>query len=336
MKKLIRVLLLLNAFVTNSLFAQKDTVMLYMQDTNNGYSFNSVANGQPATKKEDATFIRVLLSPAIEGGLNRVNDYYLSGKLKFSGESSSPSWYPRFDGTCVSYFENGHKKGVYHFDKGRLTGDVIEYFPNGRVNTVKTISDGIYVNSTGMPGLKLTQCLDSVGNVLADGGDGKWLEYHGGNFPFAEGMVKKGVEDGDWHGKLNDTISYTCKYDMGVLKEGKSISTKGNTHLFTQIQSLPEFPGGQEKLIAYIGRTLAYPADAREKGIQGRVLVQFTVQTDGSLTDIQVVRSLYPSLDEQALNCLRKSPKWTSGYKYGIKTAVVYTIPVSFALAYDH
>jgi TonB family protein len=334
MKKFLLVLVIIAACVTNSLFAQTDTVMLYMRDVNDGYGSYNAGAGEPAMKKEDATFIRVLLSPAADGGFYRVNDYYLSGKLKFSGESLSPTWNTQLQGTCIEYFENGRKKGIYQYDKNKLTGDVIECFPNGRVNTVKTVGDGNYINSIGRLVLKLIQCLDSLGNVLADGGDGKWVEYHGSNVPFAEGIVKKGVEDGEWRGKLNDTVNYSCKYDMGLLKEGKSISAKGNVYPFTQIQSLPEFPGGQDKLLAYLARSVAYASDARDKRIQGRVIVQFVVQTDGALADVKVTRSLYPSLDEQALNCIKKSPKWKPGYKYGIKTEVVYSIPISFALAY--
>ncbi|HEY9195013.1 MAG TPA: TonB family protein [Mucilaginibacter sp.] len=335
MKKFLLVFALVSTLITIKASAQRDTVLLYMKGSGSEYSLYPDAD-LPAMKKEDATFIRVLISPENDNGLYRVNDYYLNGKLKFSGESLLPGWNIRLQGTCVAYFENGHKKCIYNYDRGKLTGDVIAYFPNGRVNTIKSINDGQIVNDTGMPTLTLKQCLDSLGNVLTDSGNGKWIEYHGRNTPFAEGMVKNGVEDGEWHGRINDTTNYSCIYSMGLLKEGKSTVTSGNVYTFSQIQSLPEFPGGTQKFAAFLGKTLVYTADARQNKIQGKVIVRFTVKKDGSLTDMKIVKSLYPSLDEQALNALQKSPKWKPGYKYGIKTDVYYTVPVSFALAYDN
>jgi TonB family protein len=307
------------------LFAQSDTAMIYMQE--------DAGVEQPAMKKEDASFIRVLLSPANDTSLYRVRDYYLSGKLKFSGESLSPTWEKKLHGTCISYFENGHKKSITTYEKGNLTGDVVIYFPNGRVNTIKNTGNDRGISNDIMPVWTYKECLDSLGNALTENGEGKWIENYDSDEPTAVGNVKDGLQESEWHGRINDTLNYSCTFNKGIIIKGESQSSAGNKYPFTKIQVLPEFPGGVAKFGAFLAKTIRYPADARDKRIQGRVIVTFIVKKDGTLTNIKVSRGLSPSLDNEALNAMKKSPKWIPGTRYGVKDEVRYSVPVSFTLA---
>lgn len=98
---------------------------------------------------------------------------------------------------------------------------------------------------------------------------------------------------------------------------------------FITVEIRPEFPGGIAKFGEYIGRHFNYPSAAVEQGIRGKVLVQFVVERDGSLTDIQVLRDLGYGTREEAIRVLRASPKWKPGVQNGRTVRVSYTLPLS-------
>lgn len=95
---------------------------------------------------------------------------------------------------------------------------------------------------------------------------------------------------------------------------------------------MPEFPGGQDALLQFLAKTVKYPVIAQENGIQGRVTASFIVEKDGSVTDIEVIRGVDPSLDKEAIRVLSTMPKWTPGKQRGQDVAVKYTVPVTFRL----
>jgi protein TonB len=95
---------------------------------------------------------------------------------------------------------------------------------------------------------------------------------------------------------------------------------------------MPEFPGGTQALMKYLGESIKYPVIAQENGIQGRVICQFVVNKDGSIVDIEVVRSVDPSLDKEAVRVIKSMPKWTAGRQRGKPVRVKYTLPVNFRL----
>jgi len=103
--------------------------------------------------------------------------------------------------------------------------------------------------------------------------------------------------------------------------------------IFVVVESMPEFPGGQQAMMRYIGENIKYPVIAQENGIQGRVICQFVIEKDGKVTDIQVVRSSgEPSLDKEAVRVINSMPKWKPGKQRGKPVRVKYTIPVNFRL----
>ena len=104
------------------------------------------------------------------------------------------------------------------------------------------------------------------------------------------------------------------------------------TKVFDVVEQMPEFPGGQAALLKWIGDNIKYPAIAEENGILGRVVCTFVVERDGSVTDVQVARSIDPSLDKEAVRVLKKMPKWIPGRQNGSAVRVKYTVPVTFKL----
>ena len=103
--------------------------------------------------------------------------------------------------------------------------------------------------------------------------------------------------------------------------------------VFVVVESMPEFPGGTQALFKYLSENVKYPVIAQENGIQGRVICQFVVNRDGSIVDVEVVRSGGdPSLDKEAIRVIKSMPKWKPGQQRGKPVRVKYTVPVNFKL----
>lgn len=102
--------------------------------------------------------------------------------------------------------------------------------------------------------------------------------------------------------------------------------------IFEVVENMPEFNGGQAALMQYLAKNIKYPTIAQENGTQGRVIVQFVVNKDGSIVDAKVVRSVDPYLDKEALRVINSMPKWKPGMQRGKPVRVKYTVPVMFRL----
>ena len=101
---------------------------------------------------------------------------------------------------------------------------------------------------------------------------------------------------------------------------------------FAVVEQMPEFPGGVKELMTYFKDNIKYPKAAQENGIQGRVIVQFVVEKDGTPTEFKVMRSVDPDLDAEALRVMKEMPKWKPGMQKGQVVRVKYTVPVTFRL----
>lgn len=102
--------------------------------------------------------------------------------------------------------------------------------------------------------------------------------------------------------------------------------------VFDVVEVMPSFPGGNGALMSYLSSNVKYPVVAQENGVQGRVIVSFVVERDGSISDVKVVRSVDPSLDREAARVVKSMPKWNPGKQNGSAVRVKYNVPVSFRL----
>ncbi len=100
----------------------------------------------------------------------------------------------------------------------------------------------------------------------------------------------------------------------------------------SDIEVYPEFPGGQAAFARFLSRNLRYPESAIEHGVQGKILVSFIIEKNGSLSNIQILRGIGNDCDEEAVRVLSKSPKWTPGRQNQQNVRVAYTIPINFQL----
>jgi len=102
--------------------------------------------------------------------------------------------------------------------------------------------------------------------------------------------------------------------------------------VFDEVDEMSQFPGGMAGLMQYLSTNVRYPEDAKEAGAQGRVVVSFIVEKDGSISNARVTKPTYSSLDDEALRVVSNMPKWTSGKLNGEAVRVRYSIPVSFRM----
>lgn len=114
--------------------------------------------------------------------------------------------------------------------------------------------------------------------------------------------------------------------------EGGSVKGENEDEVFTVVEAMPKFPGGQAGLFQYLARSIKYPVIAQKSKEQGRVIIQMIIGKDGSLSNIKVLRSVSPSLDAEAVRVVGNMPKWEPGMQKGQPVSVKYTIPIVFRL----
>ena len=102
--------------------------------------------------------------------------------------------------------------------------------------------------------------------------------------------------------------------------------------VFDVVEEMPQYPGGPQALFEFLGQNVRYPKEAAKAGIQGRVIVTFVVEKDGSICESKVVKSVDPSLDAEALRVINAMPNWKPGKQNGKEVRVKYTVPVAFML----
>ncbi|MBW4890505.1 TonB family protein [Mucilaginibacter sp. HMF5004] len=112
----------------------------------------------------------------------------------------------------------------------------------------------------------------------------------------------------------------------------QAVTEGDGNQIFTAVEVEPEPAGGMQKFYDFLGNKIKYPNAAKEAGTQGRVILQFVVEKDGSLTDIKVMREPGNGLGDEATRVLKLAPKWKPGIQNGKPVRVQYTIPVNFSL----
>lgn len=149
-------------------------------------------------------------------------------------------------------------------------------------------------------------------------------------------MSRNSVELGEIY-----VVGYESNHENLPLP-GRSLQEQENDNndepgdiVFVTVEKMPEFPGGEQALLKYIAEHINYPVAAAENGIQGRVACKFTIKEDGSVGNVHVVRSVDPSLDDEAMRVIYSMPKWIPGEQRGKKVAVEYSVPVRFRLQSD-
>lgn len=127
----------------------------------------------------------------------------------------------------------------------------------------------------------------------------------------------------------NQKVAQIATYTPPAVVEEEEESAQ---QIFTVVEEMPQFPGGDGELLKFIAKSIKYPVIAQENGIQGRVICSFVVNRDGSVVDAEVMRGVDASLDKEALRVIATMPKWKPGKQRGKPVRVKYTVPITFRL----
>ncbi len=114
--------------------------------------------------------------------------------------------------------------------------------------------------------------------------------------------------------------------------DGGETQADSTEQVYQVVEKMPEFPGGMEALLSFWAKNVKYPSAAMDLGIQGRVLVSFTIDTDGSIIDPKITKSVHPLLDAEAIRAILSMPKWKPGMRNGRPVKVKYNTPVAFRM----
>ena len=126
--------------------------------------------------------------------------------------------------------------------------------------------------------------------------------------------------------------SDSLKYDELVNWNPNEESVYNEVNEIDKVDEKPSFPGGESAMKSYLNSNVKYPVEALENGIRGRVIVQFIIEKDGSISDVKISRSVFSSLDREALRVVKAMPKWNPGKVNGIPVRVKNEVPVVFGL----
>lgn len=139
-------------------------------------------------------------------------------------------------------------------------------------------------------------------------------------------LVAQGKTSGE------ETVNAMGRADDTFIDNDIQRMTSMDDDVYEVVEKMPEFPGGMAELMKYLRSNVRYPVEAHKAGIQGRVVVSFVVNKDGTVKDAKIVRSVDKSIDAEALRVISAMPKWQPGYQDGKAVSVRYTVPVTFRL----
>jgi TonB family protein len=317
-------------FLCLNSFAQKKQNVYFLKD-----------DGKYVDKKDSADFIRVVREPDSGSVLFNVSEYYPNGNPKLIGKSSTVDPI-QLEGSMISYYPNKRKKRVANFEGGMMHGFLFDYFPNGKIYRsldYVNIKGGAFISyPSGSSGyllwnatVKLVQ--DSTGVETVTNGTGHYQVFDDNlQTLLEEGNVKNGKRDSVWTGYEDGKVSFKEEYAEGKFVKGLRPDKAGNTISYMVKEALPSFEGGEQAFGKFLAQNIRYPANAKYSNTQGKVILNFVIEKDGSITNIKTLQSVSPDLAAEGIRVLRKSPKWNPGTQNGFPVRVAYTMPINFTI----
>ncbi|QCR24014.1 energy transducer TonB [Pontibacter sp. SGAir0037] len=168
-----------------------------------------------------------------------------------------------------------------------------------------------------------------IGNEL----EGKRTTWHeNGQVQYEEFYVKGNLQDA-LKGYYNDgKVRRLEVYKAGKMVKGEVYSREGGIIPYVPASELPEFPGGETKLLKFLSTNVKYPKSARPAKVSGIVILSFTVGKDGTIEGIKFEKKVHPDLDAEALRVVQAMPNWKPGTEEGEIVPTVYTLPIRFTI----
>ena len=267
----------------------------------------------------------------ISGGKQNVNYNYTTPDVV---HTFSMDIIANMPGKCASYFLNKMVKDEQS-DVNKSAKDQWNLAYDFRHNKLLSIDDimipeaaeKIKEKAGGKKIHLLVSTISMVWGYLQEGN----LKYFELRYADSPGIYSDSFKDLVGRASFDSNMSRQSQNVIQNDQSGSS-STSIEGKVFDTVEQMPSFPGGQAALFQWLSSNLKYPVVAEDNGVQGRVIVTFVVERDGSITDVKVVKSVDPSLDKEAVRLVKSMPKWIPGKQKGEAVRVKYTVPVTFRL----
>ncbi|MGN6178619.1 MAG: toxin-antitoxin system YwqK family antitoxin [Mucilaginibacter sp.] len=281
---------------------------------------------------DSADYFRVVTPPSDGNKRYNIQEYYKTGKIKLIGRTLpsdtlfDDETYAKLDGPCATYYPNGVKESIANYWAGNKIGNEYLFYPNGKLYC--------YLKNNLSDLRQFVECYDKKGNALCINGDGQWIVYdlHYDNI-ITRGAVKKGHQNGEWHGRTlrSDSIKFSYFYDDGDLKKTIGYDNAGISYPFNYTWNGPTY-AGQPVWSFYDVLTdkIKWPRDGNGKKIPiDTVNIYFIVEKDGSVNNYQILHQSNINIKEAFLSATRKCHAWKPGKFYGVITRTAVSILVT-------
>ncbi|WP_310380793.1 energy transducer TonB [Flavobacterium sp.] len=302
-------------FIPKLCFSQTSAIdrKIYLDSTSN------------ETTSENYKYYRIIKDFYSDKDFYLIKDYYKSGVLQMEGTSKTKDANSK-EGEFVFYYENGNKKAVTNYLKSRPIGKNSEWYENGNKKL-----EGEYIENekTFVGVLKVFQFWNSknVQTVLDGNGDLEEIS----EFFFASGKVKNGFKDGNWEG-YDKKIGYTFSeiYENQKLFSGVSVDSNKVSRTYKMVEVRPEPKKGYTDFYKHVGKNFRTPDI---KGLQGKIIIGFTIDKNGSIIKPKILKSIGYGTDEEAIKVVTTYKDFAPGEIRGIKVSCAFTLPISIQSA---
>ncbi len=260
-----------------------------------------------------------------------VRYYYLDGNL--AAEAAHQKGVR--EGETTYFYPGGNTRGTGSYSQDQQVGQWQWWYANGKPKLVQHYPEAVKpYHPDPAPKYRTESFWDSTGTPVLTNGTGAYVGYYDNGRPEEKGQFQNGYRQGQWTGyHENGQLYYEEEWRAGELVSGKSYSEDGaQSYSYRQPAEMPTYLGGLPGLTRYLSRTMKYPAAARKARIQGEVIVGFTVDRQGTVTDAKVLKPLFPDCDEEALRVVRGMEKWQPGKFRGQPLLVSYALPMRFVM----
>jgi Ca-activated chloride channel family protein len=150
--------------------------------------------------------------------------------------------------------------------------------------------------------------------------------------PLPEGVSEYAVDYEAGKSSNIPTVKYTMQtVEIADLQEPSVMEVQ--KMIFSHVEQMPQYPGGESEMVKFLAENIVYPQEAMKDSIQGRVILRFVITEDGSIEDVQVMKSIASSLDLEAIRVVKLMPRWIPGKQNGVPVRIYYTLPIFFKLA---
>jgi len=292
---------------------------------------NMSADNRILNSKDSADHFLQIMFPADSSSgikINKVKEFSLDGHLKLIGTAiiiiNASIADLKFVGPRIDYYPNGHKKSVTDYRNGFAAIERL-YYPNGKLYAVYDMKNPVRP--------LLIECHDITGKMLSEKGDGNWIEYDGDfKKEIKEGAIKDSLEEGEWHILADNSIKYTTIYKHGIDISSTDPNWEVN-RVFMSVEQEPHFKTGSTGFNHYLAKAVKFSAFDRQNGTQGKVIITFVVEKDGTLSNVRALRGPTQTMMNAGVEAVQQSPPWIPGTQNGKPVRVQYTISFAFSLA---